>query len=134
LEVDYNSFLYQQSGSGERVGHFAMRRVGRIELLIGSEVIEAASDEVQTKFESEVDPELFDMFMRGEEPARNENGVAILAPIGANKGERDDISDVKRWEAVARRWILEFPPRERDWVDLKDPTWRSGENEDPNCP
>jgi hypothetical protein len=59
LEVDYNSFLYQQSGSGERVGHFAMRRVGRIELLIGSEVIEAASDEVQTKFESEVDPELF---------------------------------------------------------------------------
>src|SRR5262245_54320142 len=91
-----------------------IRRVARIELLIGGDVIEEACDEVYAKFESEVDPELWDMFTSGEKPPRDENGVPIVGPTGANKGERgdikserDDIRDLKALIAVVRRWALE---------------------------
>jgi len=114
LEIDYDDFLYQHTGSRKiRVGPFALRRIARMEPILGTEVLDKAYDEVQTKFASEVNPELWDMFISGEEPARDEHGVPILAPTRANKSEPADLSDVKTFIAVARRWTLVFKPGER---------------------
>jgi hypothetical protein len=57
---------------------FANRRLRRIESSLGRDVVEAAEVEAKAEFASGIDPRLWQVFVTGKQPARDEHGCPIL--------------------------------------------------------
>ena len=79
LNADWPVFCYEHySSKWSRISDFAHRRLARIERILGREAFDAAEAEVKAEFASGVDPRLWNMFVTGKEPARDEQGLPIL--------------------------------------------------------
>ena len=78
LTLNFDWFYYRQTGSSEiRVKPYAYRRLARIEQILGADAIETLDREVMSELEAKVDPQIWKMFLNGEEPERDEHGVPV---------------------------------------------------------
>jgi hypothetical protein len=78
LTMKFNCFLYAESGSTEiRVLPYAYRRLARIGRILGADAIETLDREAMSQREAKVEPWLWEMFVEGKEPARDERGLPV---------------------------------------------------------
>ena len=78
LTINFDWFYYRQTGSSEmRVKPYAYRRLARIERILGADAIESLDREVMSQRAAKVEPWLWKMFVEGEEPARDEDGLPV---------------------------------------------------------
>jgi hypothetical protein len=81
LDIEFFSFCFGQTGSRElRLCPFAARRLGRIESILGETVVEGIERKVYSEQRAKVDPRLWKMFLNGERPQRDDNGLTIFPP------------------------------------------------------
>jgi hypothetical protein len=80
-DIRFDFFCYRQSGSREtRVLSFACRRLDSIERILGEVALQQLDRDVMSELEAKVDPQLWKMFLTGEEPERDGKGLPILPP------------------------------------------------------
>ena len=79
LDIDFDWYYFQQFCSSERrVKCFARRRLGRLEDLLGGAAFDDVEKEVCAEFEKKIGSVRWDMFLKGIEPQRDEQGIPIF--------------------------------------------------------
>jgi hypothetical protein len=81
LTLNFDWFCYRQAGGSEmRVRPYAYRRLARVERILGADAIKSLEREVMSQRAAKENPWLWKMFLEGEEPARDEDGLPVPTP------------------------------------------------------